>query len=168
MSDTTLPELTDEQIVAMLQEVDHVARQHDIYEYGLPLGFDNADDRRTPQADMVAAVRASLGLAHPFKKADTTPKDALADLVHRLRFTFAASDTVPSLLQEAADALDRLASSAAPGVKAALVAEAGQWTGDYRRAAWLALMNVADRLGIDLTTEECHASMVAATKKDRA
>jgi hypothetical protein len=55
--------LTDEQILAMLQEVDAVAREYDVYEYGLPLGHDN--EYQQPQAKMIAAVRAALSASLP-------------------------------------------------------------------------------------------------------
>lgn len=52
--------LTEEQITAMLQELDEICRQHDVYEYGLPLGFDQPDFGITPHAKMIAAVRAAI------------------------------------------------------------------------------------------------------------
>lgn len=43
-------------------------------------------------------------------------------------------------------------------IKAALLAEAAEWQGDFKKAAWAALCGVADRLEIELTVEECRAA----------
>ena len=51
--------LTDAQIDTLLHEIDRIAREYDVHEYGLPLGIDD-DAYSAPQAAMIAAVRAAL------------------------------------------------------------------------------------------------------------
>ena len=49
-------------------------------------------------------------------------------------------------------------------IRTVILAEAATWTGDNRMAAWTALRNLAARMQIPLTLDECHAAMREAEK----
>lgn len=61
-----LPELpTDEQIDALLNDLDDIARKYDVYQYGLPLQMDTNEEGCSPHAAMREAVRAALASQPP-------------------------------------------------------------------------------------------------------
>jgi hypothetical protein len=71
--------LTDEQIDALLRAIDDIARKHDHYDYGLPLGFDRSDDYGpaiTSHAEMRAAVRAALPTSGEPAETQAAPQHA--------------------------------------------------------------------------------------------
>lgn len=47
------------------------------------------------------------------------------------------------------------------GIRAELINEAMDWVGDYRTPVWMALVGVAERMGLKLTKENLYAALHA-------
>lgn len=45
------------------------------------------------------------------------------------------------------------------GIRAELVNEALEWAGDYRTPVWMALVGVAERMGVVLTKDELYSAL---------
>lgn len=49
-------------------------------------------------------------------------------------------------------------------IKRHMLAEAAEWTGDAKYSAFWALCSAAEKMGIELSEDECHMAMRQATK----